>query len=199
MNYQIINCQIIIEIKAWNVNILTEHLQDPETTKHTSLRNTIPGTMDPDGKGSRQRGRRGEGTESSWTTRCHTTWPAQSEGVEGKGMESHRALLMEQEDPTRRKLFLCGFHRTGAGRADRVLQLPLPRAHALFLPSPGSWETKQRIQGITSSSLTHVLRVQGPDRKQSQKESKYTGLLRQIAEQIERLQSKMKKQKKKNN
>lgn len=150
--------------------------------------------MDPDGKGSRQRGRRGEGTESSWTTRCHTTWPAQSEGVEGKEVESHRGLLVEQENPTQRRLLLCGFHRPGAGGADRALQLPLPRAQALFPASPGSCEAKQRIQGMTSSSLTHVLGLQGPDRKQSQKESRYTGLLSQLAEQIkERLQSKMKK------
>lgn len=114
-------------------------------------------------------------------------------------MESHRGLLVEQEDPTQRRLFLCGFHRPGAGGADRALQLPLPRAQALFPASPGSCEAKQRIQGMTSSSLIHVLGLQGPDRKQSQKESRYTGLLSQLAEQIERLQSKMKKAGKKKN
>ena len=98
-----------------------------------------------------------------------TSQLAQTDREEGKGSRTTQALLRKQEDPTQRRLFLCGFQRTRASGAGRVLQLPLPRAHALLPPSPGSCETKQRIQAITYRSLTHVLRLQGPDRRQGQR------------------------------
>ena len=113
-------------------------------------------------------GQRGEETESPWPTRRpHHSRPRVT-GRRGKE-QNHTGTPSETGRPTQRRLFLCGFHRTGASGAGRVLQLPLPRAHALLPPSPGSCETTQRTQAITCRSLTHVLRLQGPDRRQGQR------------------------------
>ena len=113
---RLLNSQIIVEMKARNINILTGHL--PETIKCTSLRNAIPGARDPDGKGSRH-GAVGWGDGKPVTHKEATSQPAQADGEEGKGSRTTQALLGKQEDPTQRRLFLCGFHRTEASGAGR--------------------------------------------------------------------------------
>ena len=87
---RLLNSQIIIEMKARNISILTGHLQQPETIKHTRLRNTIPGAIDPDGKGSRHRAE-GWGDRKPVTHREATSQPAQADGEEERGNRTTRA------------------------------------------------------------------------------------------------------------
>ena len=130
----------------WTELNWTGHLQDPKTIKHTSLRNTIPGAIDPDGKGNRHRGRGVRRQKAREPQGCHIIQAAQSDGEEGKGNRITQALLLKQEDPTQRRLFLCGFKELKQVEQAGSSTLPWPRAHALLPPSPGNCRPNREYQ-----------------------------------------------------